>query len=89
MEEKVTMWLNNSFSACWLMVRLNLSSDDVKTINKQLCSLKKEILNLENKDFYLKNSNSATSLQQVRLVKVLENYPKPSILNSFNDVEIC
>ena len=29
MEEKVTIRLKNSFSNHWLMVRLNLSSDDV------------------------------------------------------------
>ena len=30
LEEKVTIRLKNSFSDHWLMVRLNLSSDDVR-----------------------------------------------------------
>ena len=30
MEEKVTTWLKNSYSHHWLMVKLNLSSDDVR-----------------------------------------------------------
>ena len=30
MEEKITMWLKNSFLNHWLMVRLNVSSDDVR-----------------------------------------------------------
>ena len=30
MEDKVTMKLKNSFSNHWLMLRLNLSSDDVR-----------------------------------------------------------
>ena len=34
MEKKVTMWLKNSFSDHWLMVRLNLSSDDVRNCNE-------------------------------------------------------
>ena len=34
MKEKVTMWLKNRFSNHWLMVRLNLCSDDKRNCKK-------------------------------------------------------
>ena len=34
MEEKVTMWLKSRYSNHWFMVRLNLSSDDLRTKTK-------------------------------------------------------
>ena len=48
MEKKVTMRLMNSFSNHWLLVRLNLSSDDTANCKKQR-SLKTGILNLGHK----------------------------------------
>ena len=41
MVEKVTMWSKNSFSDCWVMVRLNLSSDDVKNYKQTTLFVKK------------------------------------------------
>ena len=49
MEKKVTMRLKNSFSNHWLLVRLNLSSDDTRNCKKQR-SLKTVILNLGHKE---------------------------------------
>ena len=46
MEEKVTMWLKNSFSDRWLMMRLNLSLNEVKNFKEKLRLLKKVILSL-------------------------------------------
>ena len=71
-EEKVTMRLKMNFSSHWLMVRLNLISDNirnceetttfVKEFEKIIKSKKKGILNLAYKQgFLFKNQNSLIS----------------------------
>ena len=69
-------------------------------VKKQLRSLQKRILNLVYKQELLfekcKDPNKFREIhkkmEQVKLVKVLEKYPKVEVvinLNSFNDVEKC
>ena len=92
------------------MVRLNLSSDNVrnfeettmfvKECEKVIKCKKKGNLNLAYKQGLLfekfkesdKFNEMLRKMEQVKLVKVLEKYPKLKVLvnlNSFNDVEIC
>ena len=101
MEEKVTMGLKMNFSNHWLMVRLNLSFDNIRNVKEQLHSwknLKKGILNYPQFSIYkqgflfekFKESDKENGVTKTH--KVSEKYPKLEVvmnLKSFNDVEIC
>ena len=67
------------------MVRLNLSSDDLENCDKTTAFVKERNPQCKviNKDFYLKNPNIQTSLEQEKLVKVLENYLKLEVVMNF------
>ena len=69
------MGLKRNFSNHWFMVRLNLSSDNVRNCEKKLCSWKnaKKLLNVRreessiwriSKEFYLKNPKSLLNLKK-------------------------
>ena len=83
MEEKVTMRLKKSFSNHQLVARLNLSSDHVRNCKETATFVKESNLWHINKDFYLKKFKELDKFReifkkakQVKLVKVLEKYPK-------------
>ena len=63
------------------MVRLNLN---LEIVRKQLCSLKKgSSIWHKYKDFHLENPKNRTSLEQVKLVKMVEKHAKTRRGNKF------
>ena len=62
------------------MMRLNLSSDFVRNCEEATAFEKESSICCINKYFYLKNSNNSRSIEQVKLVKVLEKYPKLEVI---------
>ena len=79
------MRLKNRFSNHGLMARLNLSSDDV--INWKETTFVKERYPQFGIEASLQQ-DSRTSLQQVKLLKLLQKYPKLEVVMSFNGAEI-